>query len=52
LLKDEDIKLVEKVPLLSSIPFLGELFKHRKTTHTSSQVIISITPIVIPVNKQ
>lgn len=46
LINDEDVVQSEKVPILSSIPFLGELFKHRKTTHTSSQVIITITPIV------
>jgi type II secretory pathway component GspD/PulD (secretin) len=47
LFKDEEIKLVERVPILSSIPLLGELFKHRKSTKNSSQVIISITPIVL-----
>lgn len=48
LMKNEDLVETEKVPILSEIPFLGELFKHRKTTHNKSQVIISITPIVLP----
>lgn len=48
LLKDEDITSVERTPLLSKIPLLGEIFTHRKKTKTSSQVIISITPTILP----
>lgn len=48
LLKDEDIKSVERVPILSKIPILGEIFTHRKTTKASSQVIITITPTILP----
>ncbi|HVT11075.1 MAG TPA: type II and III secretion system protein [Fimbriimonadaceae bacterium] len=47
LLQDQDLVETEKVPILGEIPILGELFKHRKTTHNKSQVIISITPIVL-----
>ena len=47
MLKDEELSSVERVPILGRIPFLGELFTHRKRTKTSSQVIISITPTVI-----
>jgi type II secretory pathway component GspD/PulD (secretin) len=47
LLRDEDVSQMEKVPLISEIPILGELFKRRKTTKVSSQVIITITPVVI-----
>ncbi|MBS1713109.1 MAG: hypothetical protein JST30_02095 [Armatimonadetes bacterium] len=47
LISDEDIAAVQKVPLLSEIPLLGELFKHRKVTKTKSQVIITVTPLVI-----
>lgn len=47
LLQNEDLVETQKVPILSEIPILGELFKHRKTTHNKSQVIISITPIVL-----
>lgn len=48
LLRDEEISNMEKVPLLGDIPILGELFKRRKKTKTSSQVLIAITPVVIP----
>lgn len=47
MLKDEELASVERVPILGQIPFLGELFTHRKKTKTSSQVIITITPTVI-----
>jgi type II secretory pathway component GspD/PulD (secretin) len=47
LIRDEDINQVERVPFLSQIPLLGELFKRRKSTKISSQVIITITPTII-----
>lgn len=51
LMQDEDLIETEKVPFLSEIPILGELFKHRKTTHRKSQVIISITPVLLTAGK-
>lgn len=50
LITDEEIKSVERVPILSKIPLFGELFTRRKTTTKSSQVVIFITPIVEPIN--
>ena len=47
LIRDEDVSFVEKVPILGSIPVLGELFRHRKTTRSSSQVILTVTPTVV-----
>lgn len=47
LLRDEEIKNFEQLPLLGKIPFFGELFKYRKTVKNSSQLIISITPKII-----
>jgi type II secretory pathway component GspD/PulD (secretin) len=47
LLKTEEVRQLEKVPLLGDIPFLGELFKRRKTTTQSSQVLISIKPTLL-----
>lgn len=47
LLRDEEIVNFQKVPLLSQVPFFGELFKSRKTQKNSSQLLISITPRVI-----
>lgn len=51
LFKDEEITQLERVPLLSQIPLLGELFTRRKRTKKSSQVIINITPVVLPSRK-
>lgn len=45
--KDEEIKTMEKVPILSQIPILGALFQHRRKTKVSSQVIITILPVII-----
>lgn len=47
LLREEDIKNFERMPLLSNIPILGELFKNRRTEKRKSQLIISITPDLI-----
>ena len=47
LLRDEEIKNYEQLPLVGKIPFFGELFKYRKTTKNSSQLVISITPRLI-----
>jgi type IV pilus assembly protein PilQ len=47
LLKSEDTASYDRIPFLSQLPFIGELFRHRKTNKDSSQVIISIKPKVI-----
>lgn len=47
LIRDEDVKSFESVPLLSKLPLLGELFRHRNVTKTRSQVIITITPTIL-----
>jgi type II secretory pathway component GspD/PulD (secretin) len=47
LMKTEETASYDRVPFLSDLPFLGQLFRHRKETKTASQVIISITPKVI-----
>ena len=51
LMRDEDVIQIDKVPLLSQIPFLGELFRHRKVTKTSSQVILTVTPTIVTPDK-
>lgn len=48
MLRDEEISHLDKVPLLGDIPFLGALFRHRSKTKVSSQVIITLTPTIIP----
>lgn len=46
LIREEEIKNIQKVPLISQIPILGELFKRTRTQKTASQIIITITPTV------
>lgn len=43
LYKDEEINKIQQVPILAQLPFIGELFKNRKKTKTSSQVIITLS---------
>ncbi len=47
LLQDEDIKNIQGVPILDSIPFLKELFTYRSKSHTKNEVIITITPTIV-----
>ncbi|MCH8274204.1 MAG: type II secretion system protein GspD [Armatimonadetes bacterium] len=47
MLKDEEVTIIEKVPFLAEIPILGALFRHRRKTKVSSQVIITILPVII-----
>ena len=51
LIRDEDVHSLEEIPLLSKIPIFGELFRHRNVTKTRSQVIITITPTIIPADR-
>lgn len=46
LIRDEDLTAINKVPFLSDLPFIGQIFKHRQTTHQRSEVIIFITATV------
>ena len=42
LINDQDIKTVQKVPLLGDIPFFGQLFRNTERQHTHDQVMIFI----------
>ncbi|MBB4641028.1 type II secretion system secretin GspD [Rhizorhapis suberifaciens] len=47
LLDDNQRKTVEQVPLLSSIPGLGELFKSRSKSRTKTNLMIFIRPTIV-----
>ena len=47
LMRNEDVTLMEKVPVLGDVPFFGELFRHRRKTKVSSQVVITVTPTIV-----
>jgi type II secretory pathway component GspD/PulD (secretin) len=44
LIREEEVANIQRVPLLSRIPFFGELFTYRKKNRRKSEVIIMITP--------
>ena len=44
LLREDEIKNLKYIPGLSSLPIIGELFKHRSTSRRHSEVVIFITP--------
>lgn len=47
LIRDEDVKSMSEVPILSKLPFLGELFRSRTTNHRKSNVLVFITPRLV-----
>ncbi len=40
LINDQDVRSIQKVPLLGDIPFFGQLFRNTHDQHTRDQVII------------
>lgn len=44
LINEEEERNIQKVPLLSNIPILGELFKNRTKKRTKTEVLILLTP--------
>ena len=44
MLTSEDGKNVEKVPGLSSIPIIGELFKSRQFINNQTELVVFVTP--------
>ncbi|WP_339897272.1 pilus assembly protein N-terminal domain-containing protein [uncultured Gilvimarinus sp.] len=46
LLKSEDSKIYDKVPLLGDIPIIGELFKSRNFVEGRSELVILVTPTI------
>lgn len=47
LLNQEDKKNLYKVPVLGSVPLIGNLFSYKKDSATSSELIIAVTPIIV-----
>jgi type II secretory pathway component GspD/PulD (secretin) len=47
LLNQEDKKNLYKVPVLGSVPLIGNLFSYKKDSATSSELIIVVTPVVV-----
>ncbi|RXJ90516.1 general secretion pathway protein GspD [Arcobacter sp. CECT 8983] len=51
LIEKKKEKTVEKIPYASDIPLLGELFKNRNKNNSTKNLIIIITPYIVPKNK-
>ena len=47
LMRESDVTTETRVPLLSSIPFLGELFKSTKVTKLKTELVVMITPKIV-----
>ncbi len=48
LLSEDETETITKVPLLGDIPILGHLFRHTATQVKRSDLLIKITPRIIP----
>ncbi|NLY56770.1 MAG: BON domain-containing protein [Firmicutes bacterium] len=47
LISNEQIKLVQKVPILGDIPILGQLFRSTSFSEGKTQLVIMVTPEII-----
>lgn len=47
LLDDNNRRTIERIPLLSQIPALGELFKSRSKEHTKTNLMVFIRPTIL-----
>jgi pilus assembly protein CpaC len=47
LIKNEESKNISRVPFLSKVPILGELFKSRDFSEGKTDLVITITPTII-----
>jgi general secretion pathway protein D len=47
LLDDQERKTIERIPLLSDIPGLGELFKSRSKSRTKTNLMVFIRPTIL-----
>ncbi|MBS1708393.1 MAG: hypothetical protein JSS65_06675 [Armatimonadetes bacterium] len=47
LIRDDELKTISEIPILSKIPILGELFRSRTTSHKKTDLIFSITPHIV-----
>lgn len=46
LINEEEQKKIEKIPFLSNIPILGELFKNRTNSKKKTEVMMILTPYI------
>jgi len=51
LMQESDVVNVTKVPILGSIPIIGELFKQTLTTKKKTELLVMITPQIVDIYK-
>ncbi len=49
LMQESDVKTVQKVPILGSIPLIGELFKSTQTAKKKTELLVMLTPQIVDV---
>ncbi len=47
LIKDEEIKNAEKIPLLGDLPIIGNFFRHSKQSKVRTEIVIFLTPRIV-----
>jgi type II secretory pathway component GspD/PulD (secretin) len=47
MIRDDEIKSVTSIPILSQLPLVGELFKSRSSSKKRTDVIVTITPRIV-----
>jgi len=51
LIENKSENTIEKVPFISDIPLIGELFKNRLNNTLNKNLVVIVTPYIIPKNK-
>jgi len=47
LIRDQDQKTVQEVPILSQLPLVGQLFRHTDRDHLKSNIVVTVTPHIV-----
>lgn len=47
LIRDNEVRNADKIPLLGDLPILGQFFKHSKTTKDRTEIVIFLTPKIL-----
>lgn len=51
LMQESDVVSEQRVPLLGSIPLIGELFKSTKTAKKKTELLVMLTPYIVDIYK-
>ena len=50
-MQESDVNTVSKIPILGSIPIIGELFKSTQTNKKKTELLVMITPQIVDIYK-